>query len=304
MRLAFAAVAILLVSPAAAQHRERAAVVAIDLGAGAPTYLRTTAASQVEAGLAAAGYDVMPVAAASAQLTGELAKCRDGACVRRVGAALGVRSLVFVTLDGKDENTIVTLRVHDGRTGERDAEVREVCDLCGQAELAARLGIAASTVRAAASEARARREQQALSAASSAKTGPAAGAGAAPGAAPGGGATRSIVPGLGIGVTGALALAAGAYLVAIDGRGTCKRGDGPVYPEPGAVIWYPDPSNMDLFVCRDVYETKVMGIASAGVGAAALVAGALLVVRARRTDRTVEIAPGAGGATVKVTWPW
>jgi hypothetical protein len=296
VKLSFAALALLLASPVAAQPsaRERVAVLAIDLGPNAPAYAGTTAASQIEAGLTAAGYEVMPAAEVGARVTGELAQCREGACVRRVGEALGVRSLVFVALDGKDEHTLITLRVHDGRTGERDAEVHEVCDLCGQAELAERLRIAASALRAAAIDARARREQLTVAAPAPARPGPAT----APGA------PRTIVPGLAVGAAGAIGLAAGAYLVAIDGRGTCDRGDRPVYPEPGAVIRFPDPDNPDLFVCRDVYETKVMGLATAGLGMATLAAGIALVVIARQGQRTVEIAPRPGGAAVKVTWSW
>ncbi|HSK01900.1 MAG TPA: hypothetical protein VK932_11690, partial [Kofleriaceae bacterium] len=128
--------ATLLAAPAAAADpspRERVAIVAIDLGPGTPGYLGPKAASHIEAGLTAAGYEVVVV---GPRLPGELATCRDGACVRRIGEVLGVRSLVLARIDGEGEDTLLTLRLHDARTGEREAEVHEVCDLCGEAELA------------------------------------------------------------------------------------------------------------------------------------------------------------------------
>jgi len=294
VRAPLVAIAILLAPHAAAadpEPRERVAVIAIDLGPGAPAYLQASARSQIDAGLAAAGYEIVPAAEVAARVTGELASCRDGACVQRVGAALGAPSLVFVAIEGKDEDTTVQLRLHDGRTGEREAEVREVCDLCGQAELSQRLGIAASALRARALEARARRAKQAAPA-------------PAPSAPAAAGARRSLVPGVLAGAAGAIAVAGGLYLLVIDGRGTCHRGDRPVYPAPGAVIRYPDPTNPDVFVCRDRYETRTPGIATVGVGVAALAAGVALVIRARHRTPAVEIAPQPGGAAVGVWWPW
>ena len=298
MRATLVAIGILLAPHAAAdpEPRERAAVVAIDLGSSTPAYLRASAASQIEAGLNAAGYEVVTAAEVEARLIGELARCRKGACVRRVGEALGMRSLVFVTIDARDETTAVTMRLHDGRTGAREAVVHEVCDLCGQAELAARLGAAASALRARSREARERKAQQQQLATALTAPAPPAGGGA--------GESRSIVPGILLGAAGAAAVGGGLYLMAIDGRGTCARGDQPVYPAPGAVIRYPDPSNLNSFVCRDRYETRTPGIASAGIGAAAIVAGVALVVRARHADRAIEIAPRPGGASVGVSWSW
>jgi hypothetical protein len=214
-----------------------------------------------------------------------------------------VRSLVTVTIDSKDENTVVTMRLHDGSTGQREAEVREVCDLCGQAELSDRLGIAASALRARAIEAREREAKQPPT--RPATTGPATSARAPADAAGQGRAElRSLGPGILAGAAGAIAVGAGIYLLAIDGRGTCEPGDQPVYPDPGAVIRYPDPANQDVYVCRERYETQLPGIATVGAGVAAIAAGVALVVRARHRGRSVEIAPRAGGATVQVSWPW
>jgi len=292
---------VMLVAPAAAadpRPRDRVAVVALDLGPSTPPYLRATATSQIQAALAAAGNEVMPTIEVRARLSGELAGCRKGECVRRVGEALGARSLVFVTIDGKDENLLVAMRLHDGRTGEPEAEVREVCDLCGEAELSERLAIATSALHARALDARERKAKQAAAAAPPAPPAPVPGGGARAGR------SRSLVPGILVGAVGAAAIGGGLYLVAIDGRGACDRGDGPVYPDPGAVIRYPDPSNPDRFVCRDVYRTRIPGIASAGVGVAALAAGAALVVRARYGDHPLEVAPLPGGAALQASWSW
>lgn len=298
MRALLVAIGILLATRAAAgpaKPRERAAVAAIDLGPGTPAYLRETAASQIAAGLAAAGYEVVPAAEVAARLTGALASCRGGACVRAVGEALGVRTLVFVAIEGKDDNTTLTMRLHDGSTGEREAEVADVCDLCGEAELSERLGIVASALRARSLEARERKAKQA--AIPPAPQPP-------PPPAPADAARRSLVPGIATGAAGAAVFAAGVYLIAIDGRGTCDRGDGPVYPAPGAVIRYPDPSNHDIYVCRDVYRTQAVGIASAGLGVAALAAGVLLIVRAHGGGPAVEVAPRPGGGAVRAAWSW
>jgi hypothetical protein len=289
--------ATLLTAPAAADPspRERAAIVAIDLGPGTPGYLGPMAASHIEAGLTAAGYEVVRV---GTQLPGELATCRDGACVRRIGEVLGVRSLVLARIDGEGENTLLTLRLHDGRTGERVAEVHEVCDLCGQAELSGRLRLAAQALRPRSLEVRAARDPQPAAGPAPAPT-PADRTAPGPGARPR--ASRSSMPGILVGAAGAAAIGGGLYLVAIHGRGTCARGDGPVYPAPGAVIRYND---FGGFECRDVYETRTLGIASAGVGAVALAAGVALFVRARQGGRMVEVLPGPGGATIGVSGSW
>lgn len=313
MRVLLVAIAILVVAPRAAAEpgpRERAAVVAIDLGRSAPIYLRAKAAGRIEAGLAAAGYEVMPAAQVRARLTGELARCRDGACVRRVGEALGVRALVLVAIDGVDDNTVVTLRLHDGRTGAREAEVREVCDLCGEAELTGRLRTAAQALRGRSLEARRRELRPGAPLAAASPDGSAAivaspmPAAPPPPPPPRATASRSMIPGLLLAAAGALAVGAGLYLVALDGQGTCSPGDGPIYPAPGAVIRYPDPSDPTTYVCRDVYETRTLGFVSAGTGVAAVAAGVALVVRARQRGPVFEVAPRPGGATMGVGWAW
>lgn len=273
---------------------ERVAVVAIDLGPNVPAYLATTTRTQIEGGLVASGYDVARVAAPPA---GELAACREGACVRAVGEALAVRAVVYATITIEDEHTVIAMRLVDAITGERVAEAREVCELCGEAELSNRVGVAAVSLGGRALEARERRARTLPD--------PAAVAGARrPAPPPGRAAPGSLVPGVAIGVAGIALLGAGVYLITLDGAGTCSPGDTPVYPSPGAVIRYPDPSRRDVYVCRDVYRTKAMGIAGVGAGALAFAAGAVLAVRARDRGRAVEVAPLPGGAAVKVSLPW
>lgn len=270
----------------AAPPRERAAVVAIDAGTDVPAHVRDKAVPPIEEGLAAAGYDVVPGAQVTPRLTGPLAACREGACVRDVGHALGVAAVVYASITRKGESTIIVMRLYDGTSGERFAEIHEVCDLCGEAELVERLGVAASALRVKAAEARERAAQRPAPVAKVKRR-----------------THGSVVPGVVTGVLGLGAVAAGVYLVGIDGNGTCHAGDTPVYPDPGAVIRYPDPGDHAVFVCRDIYKTKTPGLVAAGVGLAAAVAGVALVVRAR-SGKTIEVAPEPTGASVKVSVPW
>ena len=302
MRAGFLVILLLLARSVRADpkpyERERAALAAIDVGKKVPRYLGAKAIVQIEGGLAAAGYDVLPSVKVGPRLTGDLAACRDGACVRLVGDALNVQVLVFASFDSTDENIVITMRLYDAATGRRDSEVREVCDLCGEAEFSERLAVAASTLRARAVEARERREQLTAKSVSPAPVEPARSPAPAPAPAP-----RSMLPGAAIGAAGALALGGGIYLLAINGRGACSPGDEPVYPARGAVIRYPDPANQDSYLCRDVYHTKAVGLATSAIGVGVLAAGVALVVRARGHD-TFEVSPVVGGAQVKASISW
>lgn len=282
------------IARADSKPRERAVVAAIDLGTTVPTYLAAKLTAQIEAGLAAAGYDVVPGAKAP-PLTDELARCREAACVRSVGKALAVQAVVYAVIAGRDDNIVITMRLFDASTAQQEAEVHEVCELCGEAELSERLDLAASTLRARAVEAREKRATLPVNA-------PQPLLPARPRSETRRG-SRSMVPGLAIGAAGAVVLAGGIYLIAIDGRGMCSPGDHPVYPDPGAVIRFPD-SNHDHYLCRDIYKTKSLGIVGAGLGIVGLAAGAVLVIRARDDGRSVELTPLPGGGAVKVSLPW
>ena len=276
--------------------RERAAVAAVDLGPTVPAYVTAKATAQIEEGLAAAGYEVVPLAARP--LSDELARCREGVCVAQVGAALSVQAVVYAKIVGQNDNTVITMRLFDASTAREEAEVREVCELCGETELTERLGVAASVLRARAAEARERRIKLTVG-------GPQRGsAPPPPPPPPPPPAERSLVPGIAIGVASLGMIAGGIYLLAIDGDGTCSPGDSPVFPARGAVIRYPDPENHGVYVCRDIYRTRTLGIVGLGVGALGVAASAVLVVRARGSNRSVEVAPVPGGASVKVSLPW
>jgi hypothetical protein len=278
--------------------RERATVAAVDLGPTVPTYVTAKATSQIEEGLAAAGYEIVPLAAAR-PLSDELARCREGACVVQVGAALAVQAVVYATIVGQNDNAVITMRLFDASTARQEAEVREVCELCGESELAERLGVAASVLRARAAEARERRIK--LTAGGPQRDSALPPPPPPPPPLP---AERSLVPGLAISVASLGVIAGGIYLLAIDGDGTCSPGDSPVYPDRGAVIRYPDPGNRDVYFCRDIYRTRTLGIVGLGVGALGVAASAVLVVRARDSKRSVEVAPVPGGASVRVSLPW
>ena len=263
---------------AAAPHRERAAVAAIDASEKIPEHQVAKAKQVIEQGLAAAGYTIV----ASAPLVGPQAACRHGDCVRDVAQAAGVDAVVFAVIASKDESAIVDLVLFDGMTAQQIASVHEVCDLCGEAELDERLGVAASALRAQAVDVVAR--QARLDAALRAHPAP------------------SLVPGATLGVAGLAAIGVGAYLWSIDGRGTCHAGDGPVYPAAGAVIRYPDPNDPSVFVCRDRYATRTAGIATLGAGAVAAAVGLTWVVRARRYQPVLDVGPQGAQLALAVAW--
>src|SRR5258706_5396145 len=157
-RVTVLASCVLIALSASVVAAPRAAVLAVDLSGGAPEYVRAKAGSRVQDGLAAAGYDVMPKDQVTAKLAGELASCRSGSCLAKGGKALDVTSLVLVTVTRKDESTIIVMRLLDPASGDVIAEVHEVCDLCGQQELEARIRVAASALRRKAETERAKRD--------------------------------------------------------------------------------------------------------------------------------------------------
>lgn len=255
---------------ASAGERTTVAIAAVDLGPGVPSYLQPKLASQIASGLTAAAYAVKPAAP-----QGELATCRGGACVTRVADALEVDQLLFASITTAGESPVIDLRLFSAR-GVRLAEIHEVCDLCGESELLERVGLAASALRARASE---------------------------PGPADAADATRSKAPGITVIAAGVVVLGGGVALIALDGHGTCSEGDTPVFPDPGAVIRYPDPANHATYVCRESYATKGLGLGGLAVGVASIAIGVALIVRANH-HQTVRITPTPGGATVGMTFTW
>lgn len=287
----------LLAAGAAAAEPERTAVVALDVDPKLPEYLRAKARGQIEHGLASTGYTVVPGSEVE-KLPRSLAACREGACLPRVGAILHAAMLVIATISGKDESTIVELRIFDGATADLIATVREVCDLCGIAELEERVSIAASLLRSRVEVVHARREADA----EQARRFEVARRVANPVTAH---ETRRVlsIPGVSVAAIGSVAAGVGVYLLAIDGRGTCEPGDQSEFPDPGAVIRYPDPSDRSVYLCKNRYDTKLTGTITLSAGVAALALGAVLIVRGD-TERVVVVSPAPGGATVGVRGAW
>jgi hypothetical protein len=154
-------VAILLASSlgsASAQgSKERAAILRIELGKGVQEFVRAKAATQVQQGLAAAGYDVVPAEQSAKQLSGDLATCKSGPCMGQIGKALGASALVSVSITRKLDSQIIVMQLADASSGDVVADIHEVCDLCGQEELEERIGVAASALRQKAASQLARR---------------------------------------------------------------------------------------------------------------------------------------------------
>jgi hypothetical protein len=137
------------IAPAHADtSRERAAILPVELGKGVQDFIRAKASAQVQQGLVAAGYDVLPADQTTPRLTGELASCKSGPCIAQVATALQVSALVHVSITRKHDSQIIVMRMLEGKTGETLADIHEVCDLCGQDELEERIGVAASALRA------------------------------------------------------------------------------------------------------------------------------------------------------------
>jgi hypothetical protein len=132
-------------SAAAQAPKEKAAILSIELGKGVQEFLRAKASTQMQQGLTAAGYDVLP--ADQVKLSGELAACKAGPCLVQVGKTLGASALVTASITRKLDSQIIVMQLADASSGDVVADVHEVCDLCGQDELEERIGVAASALR-------------------------------------------------------------------------------------------------------------------------------------------------------------
>src|SRR3954468_12935435 len=114
MRLVVLAL-VAVVGPATAAPRDRAALVGLEVSTTAPAYLAPKLTLQIEQGLAAAGYEVVPSTAVTVRLSGPLVACRDGACLRDVGHALDVQVIVVASITSRGESTMIAMRLHDAR---------------------------------------------------------------------------------------------------------------------------------------------------------------------------------------------
>jgi hypothetical protein len=144
-------------SAAADTKKERTAILAVELGKGVHEFVRAKATAQVQQGLIAAGYEVVPPEETAKQLPADLATCKSGPCLAQVGKALQASSLVHVSITRKLDSQIIVMRMLDPNTGDALADIHEVCDLCGQDELEERIGVAASALRSKAVAALAKR---------------------------------------------------------------------------------------------------------------------------------------------------
>ena len=110
-------------------------------------FVRAKSTAQVQQGLIAAGYDVVPPEETAKQLPANLAACKSGPCLAQVAKTLQASSLVHVSITRKHDSKIIVMRMLEPSTGEALADIHEVCDLCGQDELEERIGVAASALR-------------------------------------------------------------------------------------------------------------------------------------------------------------
>src|ERR1041384_6194761 len=89
---------------ALAETKERASIVSIELGKGIQESVRAKASTQVQQGLIAAGYDIVPPDPqdkSSAQVT--------------------------ISITRKVDSTIIVLKMVDPQTGDAIADIHEVC---------------------------------------------------------------------------------------------------------------------------------------------------------------------------------
>ena len=128
----------LAATAAADTPKEKASIVSIELGKGVQPFVREKASAQVQQGLIAAGYEVVPP------------DTKDKTTAQ-----------VTVNITRKLDSTIIVMKMTDPATGDAIADIHEVCDLCGQDELEERIGVAASALRAKAAAERNKRLQAA-----------------------------------------------------------------------------------------------------------------------------------------------
>src|SRR5437867_997332 len=106
-------------------QRERAAILAVDLGGGAAEFLRPKAAVRVQDGLGAAGYEVVSLDDLHKRVPADLHGCRSGHCLGMVAKAVEANALVLVSVTRKDDSTIIVMRLLDPQSGEAFVEIHE-----------------------------------------------------------------------------------------------------------------------------------------------------------------------------------
>jgi hypothetical protein len=101
-------------------------------------------------GLKVARFDVVSGPGLLKRLGGDATalSCRTPDCYPALARRLRVAYLVRATIGQVERNYDISLTVVRGRSGESAAELRERCDICGIEEVAEKMGLAASSLRA------------------------------------------------------------------------------------------------------------------------------------------------------------
>lgn len=149
---------VVAVAPAAARAEgavedARVAVVRLTFDGAVSEAARELFAQRLGEGLAAAQFKVLPRANVrnrleASALAAEVASCRGGACMARAAAALDVAFLVVGAVEEREKTYEITLEIVNGRTGSTIGTSRERCEICGVEEATEKVGLAASSLRA------------------------------------------------------------------------------------------------------------------------------------------------------------
>jgi hypothetical protein len=132
-------------------EKQRVAVVKLSFKGGVPEVARELFAQRLVEGLAAARFEVLsgPIVRdrlAAAELNGET--CSHGSCTGQMARALRVAFLVFAAVIEHDKTYEITLELVNGLSGTNIGTNRERCEICGVEEASEKVGLAASALRA------------------------------------------------------------------------------------------------------------------------------------------------------------
>jgi hypothetical protein len=136
-------------APAAEIAGALVAVLPPEYSANVSEGARTTLVQRLVEGLKAASFNVVYGDELLKRLgadTSALA-CRTADCYPALAKRLRVAYLVVITVGQVERNYDITLVLLRGRSGEKAAELRERCDICGIEEVGEKMGLAASSLR-------------------------------------------------------------------------------------------------------------------------------------------------------------
>jgi hypothetical protein len=132
-----------------APARQRVAVVKLAFEGGVPEAARELFAQRLVEGLAAAHFDVLAGAVVKERLLAaglSADNCAGGSCTERATKALDVAFLVFAAVIEHDKTYAITLELVNGRSGTNIGTNRERCEICGVEEASEKVGLAASAL--------------------------------------------------------------------------------------------------------------------------------------------------------------